>query len=71
MQGGTNPDLPFSYYTDLLRNIKKRFPDITMHSFSPAEIYKMVEVSGLTLEEVLTELHEAGLDSFPAEAQKF
>ncbi|RKD75729.1 de-hypoxanthine futalosine cyclase [Sinobaca qinghaiensis] len=65
MQGGTNPDLPFSYYTDLLRNIKKRFPNITMHSFSPAEIYKMVEVSGLTLEEVLTELHEAGLDSLP------
>jgi cyclic dehypoxanthinyl futalosine synthase len=64
MQGGTNPDLSFSYYTDLLRNIKKRF-DITMHSFSPAEIYKMVEVSGLPLEEVLTGLKEAGLDSLP------
>ncbi|MFB4162983.1 cyclic dehypoxanthinyl futalosine synthase [Alteribacillus sp. JSM 102045] len=65
MQGGTNPDLPFSYYTDLLREIKKRFPGITMHSFSPAEIYKMVEVSGLSLEEVLRQLHEAGLDSLP------
>ncbi|MDN4072647.1 cyclic dehypoxanthinyl futalosine synthase [Fictibacillus terranigra] len=64
MQGGTNPNLPFSYYTDLLRNIKKRF-DITMHSFSPAEIWKMVEVSGLPLEEVLKELKEAGLDSLP------
>ncbi len=64
MQGGTNPDLPFSYYTDLLKEIKKRF-DITMHSFSPAEIWKMVEVSGLSLEEVLTELHKAGLDSLP------
>lgn len=49
MQGGTNPNLEFSYYTDLLRNIKQRFPDITMHSFSPAEIYKMMEVSGLAL----------------------
>jgi cyclic dehypoxanthinyl futalosine synthase len=64
MQGGTNPDLPFSYYTDLLRRIKERF-DITMHSFSPAEVWKMVEVSGLSLEEVLTELKEAGLDSLP------
>ncbi|MDU5948708.1 MAG: radical SAM protein, partial [Paenibacillus macerans] len=36
MQGGTNPNLPFSYYTDLLKAIKQRFPDITMHSFSPA-----------------------------------
>lgn len=66
MQGGTNPNLPFSYYTDLLREIKKRFPQITMHSFSPAEIRKMQEVSGgLTLEEVIRELKEAGLDSLP------
>lgn len=65
MQGGTNPHLPFSYYTDLLREIKLRFPNIHMHSFSPAEIWKMVEVSGLTLEEVIRELKDAGLDSIP------
>ncbi|WP_019534292.1 cyclic dehypoxanthinyl futalosine synthase [Paenibacillus ginsengihumi] len=66
MQGGTNPNLPFSYYTNLLREIKKRFPSITMHSFSPAEILKMKEVSGgLTLEQVVRELKEAGLDSLP------
>ncbi|NJP37032.1 cyclic dehypoxanthinyl futalosine synthase [Alkalicoccus luteus] len=64
MQGGTNPNLPFSYYTDLLREIKKRF-DITMHSFSPAEIYKMADVSGLSVDEVLKQLKEAGLDSVP------
>ncbi|WP_159882631.1 cyclic dehypoxanthinyl futalosine synthase [Paenibacillus puerhi] len=66
MQGGTNPDLPFTYYTNILREIKKRFPQITMHSFSPAEIMKMKEVSeGLSLEEVVRALHEAGLDSLP------
>lgn len=65
MQGGTHPDLPFEYYTDLLREIKKRFPTIHMHSFSPAEILKMKEVSGLSLEEVILELKEAGLDSIP------
>ncbi|GFN31646.1 cyclic dehypoxanthinyl futalosine synthase [Paenibacillus xylaniclasticus] len=66
MQGGTNPDLPFSYYTNLLREIKKRFPSITMHSFSPAEIMKMKEVSnGLSLDEVVRQIHEAGLDSLP------
>ncbi|MGJ9382422.1 cyclic dehypoxanthinyl futalosine synthase [Salipaludibacillus sp. CF4.18] len=64
MQGGTNPNLPFSYYTDLLREIKKRF-DITMHSFSPAEIRKMADVSDLPIEKVLQELHDAGLDSVP------
>jgi cyclic dehypoxanthinyl futalosine synthase len=65
MQGGTNPDLPFDYYLNLLREIKKRFPNITMHSFSPAEIMKMKEVSGLSLEEVIRRLKEAGLDSIP------
>lgn len=65
MQGGTNPNLPFSYYTNLLRDIKERF-DITMHSFSPAEIMKMKEVSGgLSLEEVIRQLKDAGLDSLP------
>lgn len=65
MQGGTNPDLPFSYYLDLLREIKQRFPSIHMHSFSPAEIMKMKEVSGLPLEEVIRQLRDAGLDSIP------
>lgn len=66
MQGGTNPNLPFSYYTNLLKAIKERFPEITMHSFSPAEIVKMKEVSdGLSLEEVIKQIHEAGLDSLP------
>ncbi len=65
MQGGTNPNLPFSYYTDLLRGIKERFPNITMHSFSPAEIRKMADVSGYPVERVVRELHEAGLDSLP------
>ncbi|WP_168122961.1 cyclic dehypoxanthinyl futalosine synthase [Paenibacillus sp. HB172176] len=66
MQGGTNPNLPFTYYTDLLRKIKARFPQITMHSFSPAEIQKMKVVSdGLTLDEVIEQLHAAGLDSLP------
>ncbi|KPC73776.1 radical SAM protein [Thermoactinomyces vulgaris] len=65
MQGGTNPDLPLSYYTNLLREIKKRFPTIHMHSFSPAEVMKMKEISGLSLEEVVRELKEAGLDSIP------
>lgn len=66
MQGGVNPNLPFTYYTDLLRKIKQNFPSITMHSFSPAEIHKMVAVSdGLTLEQVMRELNRAGLDSLP------
>jgi cyclic dehypoxanthinyl futalosine synthase len=65
MQGGTNPDLPLEYYLTLLHEIKRRFPQIQMHSLSPAEIMKIQEVSGLPLEEVLRQLHDAGLDSLP------
>lgn len=65
MQGGVNPNLPFSYYTDLLKAIKERFPNITMHSFSPAEIHKMKEKSGLSMEDTIRAIHESGLDSLP------
>ncbi len=65
MQGGTNPDLPLDYYLNLLRKIKSRFPRITMHSFSTAEVEKMAQVSGLSIEEVLVQLKAAGLDSLP------
>ncbi|NBI30280.1 cyclic dehypoxanthinyl futalosine synthase [Chengkuizengella marina] len=64
MQGGVNPDLPFEYYLNLLKEIKQRF-DIHMHSLSTVEIRKMKEMSGLPYEEVLKQLHEAGLDSLP------
>ncbi|MCK0471360.1 cyclic dehypoxanthinyl futalosine synthase [Halalkalibacter sp. APA_J-10(15)] len=64
MQGGTNPDLPLSYYTNLLKEIKERY-NIWMHSFSPAEVWKIAEVSDMSVEAVLRELHEAGLDSMP------
>lgn len=65
MQGGTNPNLPLSYYTDLLREIKRRFPQVQMHSLTTAEIHRIADVSGLSIDEVLKELKEAGLDSLP------
>lgn len=64
MQGGVNPELPFEYYLNLLREIKQRF-NIHMHSLSTVEIRKMKEMSGLQYEEVLKQLHVAGLDSLP------
>lgn len=65
MQGGTNPDLKIDYYVNLLRAIKQRFPQITMHSLSVAEVEKIAEVSHMSVEEVLIQLKEAGLDSLP------
>lgn len=64
MQGGLHPNLPFSYYTDLLRFIKKNYP-IHIHAFSPPEILHFADVYKMRLEEVLMKLKVAGLGSIP------
>ena len=64
MQGGHNPYLPLDWYLNLLRHIKEHHP-IHVHGFSASEIEMMVKVSKLPLDEVLRQLHEAGLDSIP------
>lgn len=65
MQGGLHPDLPLDYYETLLSELKRRYPQIYLHCFSPPEIINMRDVSGLSLTEVLTRLKAAGLDSIP------
>jgi cyclic dehypoxanthinyl futalosine synthase len=65
MQGGLNPNLPLKFYTDLLREIKKHFPMVQIHSFSAPEIVYFAKVEGLTIEEVIKALKDAGLDSIP------
>jgi dehypoxanthine futalosine cyclase len=64
MQGGHNPYLPLDWYLGLLRHIKERHP-IHVHGFSASEIELLVKVTKLPLDEVLRQLHEAGLDSIP------
>ena len=65
LQGGLNPKLPLEYYEDLVRETRRRFPHIHPHFFSAPEIMKMVQVSGLSLPEVLQRLKEAGLKTIP------
>lgn len=66
LQGGVNPDLPFEYYTDLVRDLRRDFPNLTIHSFSPTEIDFMAhELTGKGLEWVLSQLIEAGISSIP------
>ena len=64
LQGGHHPDLPLSYYEELLAGIKDRFP-IHIHGFSPSELQHISRVSGTPLDEVLRRLRAAGLDSVP------
>ncbi|MCG0278202.1 MAG: aminofutalosine synthase MqnE [Thermanaeromonas sp.] len=63
--GGLNPALPFSYYEDMLRTIKEILPQAHLQAFDAVEIDFISEISGLSLEEVLLRLKEAGLGSLP------
>ena len=65
MQGGLNPELPLSYYTDMVRASLEAHPDVTPHFWSPPEIYEMKQVSGLGYEEVLGALWDAGQRTLP------
>jgi len=65
MQGGVNPELPFEYYLELVRGVRERYPSVTPHFWSAAEIEGMVAVSGLSLKEVLHALKDAGQTTIP------
>jgi aminodeoxyfutalosine synthase len=62
---GLNPDLPFSYYMDLLRGYKRIRPGIHLKAFTAVEIAFFADLYRMTDEQVLTELKAAGLDSLP------
>jgi cyclic dehypoxanthinyl futalosine synthase len=64
LQGGVNPDLPWSYYLDLLHFLSRDL-GLWVHGFSPIEIHQMAKLSGQGLRETLRSLQEAGLGSLP------
>jgi aminodeoxyfutalosine synthase len=62
---GLHPDLPFGYYTELLRGFKRIRPDVHLKCFTAVEIAFFADLYGMTDEQVLGELRAAGLDSLP------
>ncbi|MCM3080812.1 MULTISPECIES: aminofutalosine synthase MqnE [Brevibacillus] len=61
--GGHNQHMPFDYYLDTLRTLKKAYPDVTIKSYTGAEIEFFSRIAGLSIREVLQELMKAGLQS--------
>jgi len=62
---GLHPDLPWEYYTELLRGFKRIKPDIHLKCFTAVEIAFFADLYGKSDEQVLRELMDAGLDSLP------
>jgi len=73
MQGGLVPGadhpsgqgLPFEWYLELLRFIRRNYPSIHIHAFSPPEIWAFHRMYRMPLRDVLLRLRDAGLDTIP------
>src|SRR5688572_3941854 len=61
--GGLHPYLPFSYFTDLLRGLKERFPKVHLKAFTMVELDFLARRAKLSVEDTIQALKEAGMDS--------
>jgi len=65
MVAGINPKLPYPYYLDLLRTVKRLRPNVTIKAFTMIEIAQITKLSSKSFDETIKELIEAGLDALP------
>jgi len=63
--GGCHPDLPFSYYLDLVQTIKMIRPEVTVKAFTAVEVAHLAQKEGLTIAEILLALKRAGVEALP------
>ncbi|MGB4269909.1 MAG: CofH family radical SAM protein [Spirochaetota bacterium] len=65
LQGGLHPEYTLQHYVDMIKIIKKHYPDIYLHSFSPSEVVHVSRQSNCSIDDVIGSLQAAGLDSIP------
>ena len=65
MQGGVHPDLPLSFYEDLLRYLRSNYPACHLHAFSPPEVKFIARKERMSFHDVIARLKAAGLMSIP------
>jgi cyclic dehypoxanthinyl futalosine synthase len=63
LQGGHHPDYGVEYYEALFSAVKAAYPQLVIHSIGPSEILHMAKVSGVSIEEAVRRIRDAGLDS--------
>jgi len=63
--GGLHPDLPFDYYLDLIRSLKKSYPQVHLKAFTMVEVGYYARIAKLSIRETLLKMKEAGVDSLP------
>lgn len=73
MQGGLNPQAKIhgsslSYYLQLVKGIKDNFPQLHLHAFSPQEVQFIAREDGISYQDVILALKDAGVGSMPGTA---
>lgn len=63
--GGLHPKLRLSYYTDMIRGLKSRFPDVHIKALTAVEIAHLARIEKMPERDVLIAMKEAGLTSLP------
>ena len=68
LQGGIHPEYTGKFYLELVKQIKQEVPDLHIHGFTPLEIWQGAETINLSVEQYLTLLKDAGLNTLPGTA---
>ena len=63
--GGVHPTNDLYYYAEMIRRIKEIMPTVAIKAFTAVELNYMIRQAGLTLEQGLSLLKEAGMESIP------
>lgn len=65
MVGGLHPRWPFQRYVDMIAAMHKAYPSVHLKAFTAVELDWMARKARKTIAEVMQDLKEAGLGSFP------
>ncbi len=68
LQGGLNPEVPFAFLLDLVKEVQAAFPNLTLTAFSPAEVAFYAKRARVSAFEAIRKLREAGLTSMSGNA---
>lgn len=63
--GGVHPDHGLEYYIDMIRRVKALLPEAAVKAFTAIELSYMIRKAGLSAEEGLRRLHQAGMEAIP------
>ena len=63
--GGVHPEHGIEYYCDMIRRVKAILPDVAVKAFTAIELAYMIRKAGLSTEQGLKMLIDAGMEAIP------